>query len=48
MTKKLLQIIANYIVRMLETCDKQQVEFWYERGLWVNQFCIDYFDLYLD
>ena len=50
MRKKILQRIANKIIRRLDGNMDNQKEFdiWLDRGQRLNEFCIYNFDLYLD
>ena len=47
--KKFLQSIADHIIKKLgETSDNEMFHFYYDMGLMLNSFAINYFDIYLD
>ena len=49
MKKKILQKIANKMVkRVEEATDPELLAFYYDRAVWFNDFCIGYFEIYLD
>ena len=45
---KFLQNVGNYILNKMSKCPKYEIEAWYDRGLWFNDFCILEFNLYLE
>jgi len=46
---KVLQLIANYIVSMLENSRSEGMFYYYfEMGAMVNAYAIEYHDIYLD
>ena len=47
--KNFLQTIADHIIKKLETTsDDEMFQFYYDMGLMLNSFAINYFDIYLD
>lgn len=47
--KNFLQSIANHIIKKLdETSDDEMFQFYYDMGLMLDSFAINYFDIYLD
>jgi|688.fasta_scaffold2295320_1 hypothetical protein len=46
---KILQSIANGIINRLENASHDDIfNFYLELGMWYDNFCIIYLDLYLD
>jgi len=47
--KKTLQLFADLIIRKLKNAKNDEVfESYYELGMIYNDFCINYFNIYLD
>jgi hypothetical protein len=45
---KILQKVGDFILNQMELCSKEDLNLWYNRGIWFDSFCIYNFDLYLD
>ena len=49
MIQKTLQYLADKtIVRLGATSDDDMFQFYYEFGIWLDNFAINYFGIYLD
>lgn len=49
MKDKVLQPFAELILRELnKSTNKDVINFYFELGIWFDNFCIKYFNLYLD
>jgi hypothetical protein len=49
MKRKILQKFADMFIKKLESVsDDEMFEMYYDAALWYNNFCIYYFNVYLD
>lgn len=49
MKRKLLQLIADKVINKLEnSTNLDSFDFFYDFGIWLNEYCIIYYDIYLD
>ena len=49
MKTKILQSIADGIINKIDNAaNLETFDFYYELGLWFDNFCINYFDIYLN
>lgn len=49
MKRKILQYLADYIIKSLETAPNEKAFYFYiEMGTWLDTYAIAYHDIYLD
>lgn len=49
MKQKILQKLANMIINKMESVSDEEIfDMYYQSALWYNDFCIFYFNVYLD
>lgn len=49
MKKYVLQKIGDYLFNKLEkSTTKEEFQHYFDKCMWLDQYCIDYFDLYLE
>lgn len=45
---KWLQWIGDYVIMKVTLCEQKDVWLWLNIGIWLDEFCIENFDLYLE